>query len=63
MDNVWIGGAGTAGARKAMVGTAGVEMDTTTGVLVLLGSTNIQGPTTGPTKYLIAAYAGPQYTH
>ena len=32
-------------------------------VLVLLGSTNIQGSIMGPTKYLIATYAGPQYIH
>ena len=32
-------------------------------MLVLLGITNIQGPIMGPTKYLIAKYAGPQYVH
>ena len=32
-------------------------------VLVLLGSTNIQGLIMGSTKYLIATYAGPQYIH
>ena len=32
-------------------------------VLVLLGITNNQGPIMGPTKYLIATYAGPQYIH
>ena len=32
-------------------------------LLVLLGITNIQDPIMGPTKYLIATYAGPQYIH
>ena len=32
-------------------------------LLILLGSTNIQGPVMGPTKYLIATYAGPQCIH
>ena len=30
-------------------------------VLVLLGTTNIQGPIMSPSKHLIATYAGPQY--